>query len=83
MSTVALNAQAKLVIASNVSRLLSERRMTQAQLAAAAGENEMAVSRIVRGIHVPNAAMLARIARALSVSTDSLMAITLNSHNAS
>ncbi|MCI0348976.1 MAG: helix-turn-helix domain-containing protein [Acidobacteriales bacterium] len=74
MSTVILtDEEAKHVIAYNVSRFMDERRMTQRQLAEAAGENDMAISRVVRALHVPSAALLARIADALEVTADELL----------
>ena len=74
MSTVMLtNEEAREVIAHNVGRLMGKRGMSQRQLSVASGESDMAISRVVRGIHCPSAAMLARIADALSVSVDDLL----------
>ena len=74
MSTVMLtDEEAKDVIAHNVARYMEKREMTQRQLAVAARENDMAISRVVRGIHCPSAAMLARIADALAVTVDDLL----------
>lgn len=73
MSTVVTDAEAKRNIAANVSRLLGVRGWSQKQLASATGETNMIISRIVRGVHVPNAATLARIAEALDTSTDILL----------
>lgn len=80
MSTVILTDEdAKTIIAENVSRLMAERGLKQKDVAVAAGENEMAISRVVRAIHVPSAAMLANIADALGVTTDSLLTKPKNS----
>jgi transcriptional regulator with XRE-family HTH domain len=74
MSNVVTDADAKKYIAANVARLLETRGWMQQDLAEATGENKMTISRVCRGIHVPSAALLARIAEALDVSTDRLIA---------
>lgn len=74
MSTVITNDEAKDRIGANVSRYMGERKMSQATLSRITEENEMAISRIVRGKHVPNSALLHRIAEALQVTTDKLLA---------
>lgn len=74
MSTVALtDVEAKNVIAENISSLLDELGMSQKELADLSGENEMAISRMVRGVQIPSAARLARVAEALRVTVDALL----------
>ena len=71
---------AKQNIAANVRRLLESRGWPQSRLASATGEQEMQISRIVRGCSVPNAVALARIAEAFDVSIDRLLAAPPESH---
>lgn len=68
------NDEAKARIGANVSRVMDEKRMTQAELSRITDENEVTISRVVRGTNVPNCALLHRIAEALQVSIDSLLA---------
>ncbi len=65
--------QTKSYLAENVSDLLDSRGWTQKQLADATGENQMMISRIVRGEHIPAASVLARIAEALDTTMDKLL----------
>ena len=74
MSTVITNDEAKDRIGANVSRYMGERKMSQATLSRVTEENEMTISRVVRGKHVPNSALLHRLAEALQVTTDQLLA---------
>lgn len=74
MSTVITNDEAKDRIGANVSRYMAERKMSQATLSRVTEENEMTISRVVRGKHVPNSALLHRLAEALQVTTDQLLA---------
>lgn len=60
-------------ISANVQRLLQAREWTQMRLAAATGENQATISRIVNGLHIPNAATLARVAEAFDVTVDRLL----------
>lgn len=60
-------------LGTNIGAHLTEIGWTQERLAYEAGETPMTISRIVRKIHVPNAAILARIAEALGVSVDFLL----------
>ena len=65
--------QTKNNIAENLRRILESRGLEQKFLADATGENQMTISRIVRGKNVPGAGVLARIAEALDVSIDRLV----------
>lgn len=60
-------------IAANLARLLSERGMSQRQLAVATGDSPMRISLYVNGKTQPVAAALSRIAEALGVSMESLL----------
>ncbi len=79
MATVIQDSIAQRNIAANVQRLLADRAtkrqfpFSQAQLAKATGESEMRISKLVRGLAMPEAAFLARIAEALGTSVDSLL----------
>lgn len=64
--------QTKEFVAFNVERLLREHSMTQVQLAAVTGEDKMRIWRIVNGLHMPSAAVVARIAEAFDVSPGEL-----------
>lgn len=57
----------------NVSRILTQRKLSQAWLARISSESDMTISRIVRGVHMPASGTLHRIAQALGVSTDYLI----------
>ena len=61
-------------LASNLGRLLGDHGWKQADLARATSESEMQISRYVRGVQMPGAAVLARMAEALDASTDNLLA---------
>lgn len=74
MSTVITNDEAKERIGVNVSRYMVEKNMSQAELSRITGESEMTISQIVRSKHVPNSAILHRIAEALQVKMDELVA---------
>jgi transcriptional regulator with XRE-family HTH domain len=73
MSTVLTDEEAKMYIAENVRRLLLLRGMNQSDLARKIGESEMRISLMVRGIKLPSAAFLARVAEALAVKIDELL----------
>ena len=73
MSTVLSDSEARRNISSNILRLLKERGISQAELARRAKEPAMNVSRVVKRINTPNAAMLARLAEVLEVSVDYLL----------
>ena len=62
-------------IAANVERLLADQEppWSQADLARASGENEMKISRLIRGQQMPGAGSLARIAEALAVPLSTLL----------
>ena len=72
MSTVIQDNQARQHIAANLRRILSERQLTQSQLAGMTGDTEMTISRICRGICTPGIGVICRIAEALDVSVDRL-----------
>lgn len=72
-ATVLTDEQAKQHIAANVSRLMRERGMTQSQLADATDESNARISLMIRGIKLPSAAFLHRIAEALETSVDELL----------
>ena len=61
-------------LSGNLRKLLEDRRMSQADLARETGDSEMNVSRYVRGAVMPGAGALARLAEALQVPTDHLLA---------
>lgn len=67
------DATTKQRISANVQRLLQARAWTQMRLAAATGETQATISRIVNALHMPNAATLARIAEAFDVTVDRLL----------
>lgn len=73
------NEVAKENIPANVRRLLDAKQLSQADLARLTGENNMYISRVVRGEILPNAPALARIAEALGVTSEKLMTISKNS----
>lgn len=60
--------------------LLSERQMSQKQLAELTNLTESAVSRYVKGERVPKGAILLNIANALGSSTDYLLGLTEVAH---
>lgn len=74
MCTVITNDEAKERIGANVTRFMGDRNMSQATLSRVTEESEMTISRVVRGKHVPNSALLHRLAEALQVTTDDLLA---------
>lgn len=65
--------QAKALVSANITRLLAARGWKQRDLAEATGENDMTISRIVRGSNVPGVGLISRIADALNVSVDELL----------
>lgn len=66
--------KAKSNISANVRRLLNERNMSQADLSRVTGDQPMRLSYCIRGVQEPSASFLARIAEALGVSVDDLLA---------
>lgn len=72
MSTATRDAQSRQYIADNLRRILQDRELTQAALAAMTGDTEMMISRVCRGICTPGVGVVARIAEALDVSMDRL-----------
>jgi transcriptional regulator with XRE-family HTH domain len=73
MSTVLDDTTAKRRIAANVQHFLDLLGWSQADLARATGENEMTISFLVRGVKMPGAALLARVAEALNTTTDAIL----------
>jgi len=74
MQTEMLNEeQAKENIAANVRQLMDARNMTQVGLSEAASISQGFVSKILRGVIMPNALLLHNVAEALGVSTDRLL----------
>ena len=71
--TVITDATTKQRLSANVQRLLQTREWTQMQLAAATGETQATISRMVNALHLPNAATLARVAEAFDVTVDRLL----------
>lgn len=65
--------QAKRHIAANLTRLLKERGVSQSELARRTKEARMTIWRTASGLHVPSAALLARIAEALETTLDELL----------
>ena len=61
-------------LAANVRRLLHSRGLSQAELARLTRESEMNISRVVRGENVVRTGIVVRIAEALDVSIDRLVA---------
>ncbi len=74
MSTAVItDDEARYNIGHNIRALLKTKSWSQGELARKSGESAMNVSRIINGVHIPNAAILARLAEALEVSTDYLI----------
>lgn len=59
-------------LAETMPALMAARGMSQRELAQATGDSDTQVSRVIKGLHVPNAAFLCRIAEALECSLDLL-----------
>ena len=57
-------------ISNKISELLSEKSMTQKELASAAGITESAVSHYIKGDRIPRGVNLMKIANALGTTTD-------------
>ena len=60
-------------LATNVRRLLAERKMSQTDLAKKAVETDIAISRVVRGCMLASSGTITRIAEAFDVSIDRLV----------
>ena len=74
MSTAVItDAQARRNIGANIKRLLKEHGWSQGELGRRSKESAMNISRIVNGVNLPNAAILARIGEAFGVSSDYLI----------
>lgn len=65
--------QAKKHISANLSRLLADKGISQTELARQTDESRMTIWRLCSGMHVPSAALLARIAEALETTLDALV----------
>ncbi len=61
------------VFSERVSLLLSQKEISQKELASKAGVTESAMSYYVKGERIPRGEVLSRIAKALSTSTDYLL----------
>lgn len=61
-------------IAANLSRILKNRGWSQRELCRKCGEKPMVVNAAINGRHIPRASTLARIAEALDVCMDRLVA---------
>lgn len=61
------------IFSERVSLLLSQRKLTQKELATKAGVTESAMSYYVKGERTPRGEILSRIAKALDTSTDYLL----------
>ncbi len=59
-------------ISANIERLLEARRWTQRELALKTGESENTISRVRRGLNLPLAGLIIRIAEAFDVTIDRL-----------
>jgi transcriptional regulator with XRE-family HTH domain len=73
MSTVITKEVAKQNLAANVVRLLNLRGFSQKQLSTITGEDMMTVSRICRGLVMPSADVVHRIAAAFEVDMGRLL----------
>jgi len=60
-------------ISENLRRMLQDRGMRQSDLARMAGEPDIAISRLVRGLHNPSVTLLSHVAEALDVSMERLI----------
>jgi transcriptional regulator with XRE-family HTH domain len=61
-------------LAENLKRLLVERDWSQAELARRSQQRNMEISRICNALYLPNLSAVVRIAEALQVSVDYLLA---------
>lgn len=61
-------------IAANMRQLMADTGLKQSDIARATGENRMTISNIARGAKMPGAALLSRVAEALGVTSDDLLA---------
>lgn len=73
MTTVITDEQAKAWIAANVTRLMKERGLTQVDIAAITGEQQMRIWRLANGLNLPSSAVIKRVAEALETTVDELM----------
>lgn len=67
------NDETAQAIHANVQRLLDQRKMPVRQLSQATGDPHMTIVNAISGVHVPNSAILARIAEALGVTPNDLI----------
>lgn len=61
-------------LSANIAGFMALHHLSQRELARKTGETEMFISRILRQSHMPNVASMSRIAEALDVSVDQLLA---------
>lgn len=74
MSTVLSDDDARINISANVNAAMETVGISQTELARRTKESDARISLVRRGVHIPSSALLARIAEALAVSTDWLLA---------
>lgn len=65
------------VFSDNLNKIMDERGISQKWLADAADTTEATISRYANGVHKPNIDIIVKIAKALSVSIDYLMGLTV------
>ena len=65
---------AKRNLSANIKRLLADRGWSQTELCQRTEQAHATISRTINGLNVPSAVVLARIAEALDVSIDRLLA---------
>jgi len=73
MKSKPTNTDVRKTIGRNITQLLADRQWSQHRLAQETGDPEMTISRVARGINVPGAGLLLRIADCLGVTTDDLL----------
>jgi transcriptional regulator with XRE-family HTH domain len=73
MTTDKETKEARENISANVARLMEARNLTQEALASEASISQSFVSKILRGILLPNGLLLHKIARALNTTSENLL----------
>lgn len=61
------------VLAANVRQILAERRMSIREVAAITNDSHTSIANILAGKHVPNIALVSRLAEALNMPIDGLI----------
>jgi len=74
MSTMTSNEEVATNIGANLRRILEEKGWSQIQLSRETGDPHMTIVNAIRGQHNPSAALVGRMAEALGVTTDELIA---------